>query len=191
MVSPTSKFCVLDKSRTGQLADATGNFACLVFVLLVASARPRVVQSASRLVYELSSLRVGCGLMMHRLIGAHSHRPLATVDVFELLHVICRKSPTIFQRVLSISGLLVVTDRCVVLYLMYSRDYFDDDTSRVGHRLRRAFSTDLILLTTFRRRRNLFFKVRLQIFRRRVPASCQCLQCPPISRCIINQHRAS
>jgi len=26
----------------------------------------------------------GCGLMMHRPIGAHSHRPLATVDVFEL-----------------------------------------------------------------------------------------------------------
>jgi len=32
---------------TGQLADATGEFACLVFVLLAASARPRVVQSAS------------------------------------------------------------------------------------------------------------------------------------------------
>ena len=31
-------------SRTGQLADATGDFACLVFVLLAASARPRVVQ---------------------------------------------------------------------------------------------------------------------------------------------------
>jgi len=38
---------VLYKSRTGQLADATGDFACLVFVLLAASARPRVVQSAS------------------------------------------------------------------------------------------------------------------------------------------------
>jgi len=36
----------LDISRTGQLADATGDFACLVFVLLAASARPRVVQSA-------------------------------------------------------------------------------------------------------------------------------------------------
>jgi len=58
--------------------------------------------------------------------------------------VICRKSPTIFQRVLSISGLLVVTDRCVVLCLMYSRDYLDDDTSTVGHRLHCAFSTDLI-----------------------------------------------
>ena len=32
---------------TGQLADATGDFACLVFVLLATSARPRVVQSAS------------------------------------------------------------------------------------------------------------------------------------------------
>jgi len=29
---------------TGQLADATGDFACLVFLLLAASARPRVVQ---------------------------------------------------------------------------------------------------------------------------------------------------
>ena len=34
-------------SRTGQLADATGDFACLVLVLIVVSARPRVVQSAS------------------------------------------------------------------------------------------------------------------------------------------------
>jgi len=33
--------------------------------------------------------------MMHRPIGAHSHRPLATVDVFELLRVICRKLPAI------------------------------------------------------------------------------------------------
>ena len=31
---------------TGQLADATGDFACLVFVLLAASASPRVDQSA-------------------------------------------------------------------------------------------------------------------------------------------------
>jgi len=37
----------LVNSRTGQLADATGDFACLVFVLLAASARPQVVQSAS------------------------------------------------------------------------------------------------------------------------------------------------
>jgi len=31
---------------------------------------------------------------------------------------------------------------------MYSRDYryFDDDTSTVGHRSRRAFSTDLIVI---------------------------------------------
>jgi len=29
---------------TGQLADANGDFACLLFVLLAASARPRVVQ---------------------------------------------------------------------------------------------------------------------------------------------------
>jgi len=36
----------LDILRTGQLADATGDFACLVFVLLLASERPRVVQSA-------------------------------------------------------------------------------------------------------------------------------------------------
>ena len=45
----------IDNSRTGQVADwttrgsadATGDFACLVFVLLAASARPRVVQSAT------------------------------------------------------------------------------------------------------------------------------------------------
>jgi len=35
---------------------------------------------------------MGCGLMMHRPISAHSRRPLATVDVFELLPVICWKS---------------------------------------------------------------------------------------------------
>ena len=42
-------------SRTGRLADATGDFACLVFVLLAASTRPRVVQSASWRIRELSS----------------------------------------------------------------------------------------------------------------------------------------
>ena len=52
----------LDKSRTGQLADATGDFACLVFVLLAASARPRDVhslswQSARWSIRELSSYR--------------------------------------------------------------------------------------------------------------------------------------
>jgi len=44
---------ILDKSRTGQLADATGNFACF-FVLLAASARPRVAQSATCPVRELA-----------------------------------------------------------------------------------------------------------------------------------------
>jgi len=39
---------------TGQLADATGDFACLVFVLLAASARPRVFQSATCPVRELA-----------------------------------------------------------------------------------------------------------------------------------------
>ena len=48
----------LDDSRTGQLADATGDFACLVFVLLVASAIPRVVQSATCPVRELAYPRV-------------------------------------------------------------------------------------------------------------------------------------
>ena len=48
----------LDMSRTGQLADATGDFEYLVFVLLAASARPRVVQSATCPVCDLSSLRV-------------------------------------------------------------------------------------------------------------------------------------
>jgi len=36
--------------------------------------------------------------MMHRPIGAHSHRPMATVDVFELLRVICQKSPTVIVQ---------------------------------------------------------------------------------------------
>ena len=48
---------VLDKLLTGQLADATGDFACLVFVLLAASARPRVVQSTTCPVRELTSPR--------------------------------------------------------------------------------------------------------------------------------------
>ena len=47
------------KRVTGQLADATGDFACLVFVLLAASARLRVVQSESSLVRELSRPQVG------------------------------------------------------------------------------------------------------------------------------------
>jgi len=49
----------LDISRTGQVADATYDFACLVYVLLAASARPRVVQSASWPVHEMSSPQVG------------------------------------------------------------------------------------------------------------------------------------
>ena len=48
----------LDDSRTGQLADATGDFACLVFVLLAASASPRVVQFATCPVRELTCARV-------------------------------------------------------------------------------------------------------------------------------------
>jgi len=44
----------LVNSRTGQLANATGDFECLVFVLLAASARPRLVQSASWPVRELA-----------------------------------------------------------------------------------------------------------------------------------------
>ena len=42
---------------TGQLADAIGDFACLVLVLLAASARLRVVQSATCPVRELTSPR--------------------------------------------------------------------------------------------------------------------------------------
>jgi len=48
----------LDNSHTGQVADATGDFACLVFVLLAASVRPQVVQSATCPVRELTSTRV-------------------------------------------------------------------------------------------------------------------------------------
>ena len=48
----------LDDSRTGQLADANGDFACLVFVLLAASTSQRVVQSATCPVRELAYPRV-------------------------------------------------------------------------------------------------------------------------------------
>ena len=44
-----------DISLTGQLPDATDDFACLVFVLLAASARLPVVQSATCPVRELTS----------------------------------------------------------------------------------------------------------------------------------------
>ena len=134
----------------------------------------------------------GCGLMMYRPMGlsALTRRPLATVDVFRV--TACNLSKVtncnFSTSVLSVLGLLVVTDRCIVLCLMYSRDYFDDYTSTVIDRVVH-FRLTWYLLTTFRRHRNLFFKVRLQIFRRRVPASCRCLQCPPIRRCIINLHR--
>ena len=50
----------LDKSRTGQLADAAGDFACLVFVLLAESARPRVVQFATCPVRELAIRELSC-----------------------------------------------------------------------------------------------------------------------------------
>jgi len=42
---------------------------------------------------------------------------------------------------------------------------------------------------TFRQRRNLFFKARLQIFWWCVSASGRCVRFPPICRCIINLHR--
>jgi len=48
----------LDDSWTGQLADATGDFVCLVFILLAASASLQVVQSATCPVRELTSARV-------------------------------------------------------------------------------------------------------------------------------------
>ena len=80
-------------------------------------------------------------------IGTHSHRPLATVDVFELLRVICRQSPIlILISVLFVLGLLVVTDRCVFLMFNVSRNYFDDDTSTVRRRSHRTFLTDLIFI---------------------------------------------
>jgi len=50
---------VLDKLQTGQLADATSDFECLVFVLLAASERLRVGQSVTCPVRELTSPRVG------------------------------------------------------------------------------------------------------------------------------------
>jgi len=53
--------------------------------------------------------------MMHRPIGAHSHRLLAAVDVFELLCDLSKVANCNFSTsVLSILGLLVVTDHCVL-----------------------------------------------------------------------------
>jgi len=58
----------------------------------VGPVREQFVLNQRRLTLAISSL-------MHRPINAHSHRPLATVVVFELLCVICRKSPiVIFQH---------------------------------------------------------------------------------------------
>jgi len=74
---------------------------------------------------------------------------------------------------------------------MYSHNYFDDDTSSRTSIASYILRLTLYLLTTFRRRRNLFFKVRLQIFQQRTPASGRWLQCPPICRCIINLHQIS
>jgi len=45
-------------SGTGQLTDATGDFACLVLVFWPFT-RPQVVQSATLPVHEMSSPRVG------------------------------------------------------------------------------------------------------------------------------------
>jgi len=42
------------QEKASKFADATGDFACLVFVLLAASARPRVVQSVTCPVRELA-----------------------------------------------------------------------------------------------------------------------------------------
>jgi len=58
----------VDTVVAGQLADATGDFACLVFVLLAASASPRVDQSASWQstiwrISELSSYRYGVHML--------------------------------------------------------------------------------------------------------------------------------
>jgi len=59
------------------------------------------------------------------------------------------------------------------------------------------FQLTWYLSTTFRRHLNLFLKVRLQILRRRVPASSRCLYNARwyadrlIRRCIINLHRNS
>jgi len=39
-----SEHAIVVQMVTGQLEDAIGDFVCLVFVLLAASARPRVVQ---------------------------------------------------------------------------------------------------------------------------------------------------
>jgi len=90
--------------------------------------------------------------------------------------------------VLSLLGLLVVTDRCVmfnVVVIISTTTQEQSDVNRIIH-----FRLTWYLSTTFRRHRNLFFKVRLQIFRRRVLASFFTMPADtPIRWCIINLHR--
>jgi len=69
-------------SRTGQLADAAADFACLVFALLAASARPQVDQSARCPVRDLSSPRVDQST--RSLIRELAIRELANPRVLQL-----------------------------------------------------------------------------------------------------------
>jgi len=79
---------LLDNSRIRQLADWTSRgvvnsrmppaIACLVFVLLAASARPRIVQSSSWRIGELSSYRRNSNMAKtsHGENGSRPKRPL-------------------------------------------------------------------------------------------------------------------
>ena len=82
---------------------------------------------------------------VYRPIGAHSQ---TAGDGRRFWVTACNLSKVANCIVLSVLGLLVVTDRCVVYCLMYSHNYFDDDTSTVRHRSRRihTFSTELVFI---------------------------------------------
>ena len=103
----------LVNSRTGQLADAIGDFACLVF-LLAASARPRVVQSASWQsaswrIHELSSYQGDT--CPHVLRGVHPLGKFTTIQD--------EKSAAKFHYIKAVSGKVVaqsIAFRVVSIY---------------------------------------------------------------------------
>jgi len=130
--------------------------------------------------------------MMHRPIGvsALTHRPLATVDVFELLRVICWKSPVVISTsVLSILGLVAYWSVVIRLF-------------RRRHKYSRALIASYIFdwLDIYWRRFDgaaiYFLKSDLKFFDdafRRLASAYTARQYAdrPIRRCIINLHRNS
>jgi len=138
--------------------------------------------------------------MMHRPIGAQSHRPrpMATVDVFEILRVICRKSPIIIFQHLHCPYQIRPT-ACyrplrslmfnVTVLLISTTTQLQSDVDRIVH----------FRLTWYHRRRFdgvviYFLKSNLNFFddaSRHLVDACNAhwYADRPIRRCIINLHR--